>query len=46
MKKKILRKLIKISNSVLGKEKTDEIIDNTVNKVLKEINPKEKKKSE
>lgn len=48
MKKAILRKLTTISESVLGKEETDKIIkeniDKTVNELLEETKPKPKKK--
>lgn len=44
MKKRMLRKLREMSEEVLGEEKTEEIINKTVEKVLKETKPKEKKK--
>lgn len=43
MKKKMLRKLREISEEVLGEDKTDEIIKETVEEVLKETKPKKKK---
>lgn len=43
MKKKMLRKLREISEEVLGKDKTDEIIKETVKEVLNETKPKKKK---
>ena len=44
MKKAILRKLREKCEKVLGKEKTDKIIEDTVKKVLDETKPKENKK--
>ena len=48
MKKAILRKLRAMSESVLGKEETDKIIketvDKTVNELLEETKPRPKKK--
>lgn len=43
MKKAMLRKLRTISNEVLGEEKTNQIIDETVKKVLDDTKPKKKK---
>ena len=43
MKKAMLRKLRAISNEVLGEEKTNQIIDETVKKVLDDTKPKKKK---
>lgn len=43
MKKAMLRKLRAISNEVLGEEKTKQIIDETVKKVLDDTKPKKKK---
>ena len=40
MKKWLLRKLREESEKILGKEKTEEIINETVEKVLKETKPK------
>lgn len=44
MKKSVLRKLRQISEEVLGKEETDRIIKNTVEKVIEETKPKKKTK--
>lgn len=44
MKKAMLRKLRAISNKVLGVEKTNQIIEETVRKVLDETTPKKKSK--
>lgn len=44
MKKSVLRKLRQISEEVLGKEETDQIIKNTVEKVIEETKPKKKTK--
>lgn len=46
MKKAMLRKLRAMSNKVLGVEKTNQIIEETVRKVLDETTPKKKKKSD
>ncbi len=48
MKKAMLRKLREMSNEVLGEEKTNEIINKTVEKILEETKPKKvtKKKSD
>lgn len=43
MKKKMLRKLREMSEEVLGKDKTDEIIKETVKEVLKETKSKKRK---
>lgn len=43
MKKAMLRKLRAISNEVLGEEKTNQIINETVKKVLDDTKPKKKK---
>lgn len=43
MKKRVLRKLREISEEVLGKEKTDEIIEETIKEVLKDTKPKKKR---
>ena len=42
MKKAMLRKLRAMSNEVLGEEKTNQIIEETVKKVLGETTPKKK----
>ena len=42
MKKAVLRKLIEMSEKVIGKEETDKIIDETVKETLEEIKPKKK----
>lgn len=42
MKKAVLRKLREISEKVLGEEKTNKIINDTVKKVLDETAPKKK----
>lgn len=44
MKKKMLRKLRGICNEVLGEQETNQIIEETVKKVLKETKPKKKSK--
>lgn len=44
MKKKMLRKLRKISNDIIGEEKTNKIIEDTIKEVLEETKPKTKKK--
>lgn len=44
MKKAMLRRLRAMSNEVLGEEKTNEIIEETVRKVLEETTPKKKTK--
>jgi hypothetical protein len=44
MKKAMLRKLRALSNDLLGKKETDKIIEDTIKEVLKETEPKEKKK--
>lgn len=44
MKKRMLRKLREMSEQVLGEEKTNEIINDTVKKVLKETKPKKNTK--
>lgn len=44
MKKAMLRRLRAMSNEVLGVEKTNQIIEETVRKVLDEITPKKKNK--
>lgn len=46
MKKAMLRKLRAMSNKILGVEKTNQIIEETVRKVLDETTPKKKKKSD
>ena len=46
MKKAILRKLRAMSNEVLGEEKTNKIIEETVKKFLNETDPKTKKKGD
>lgn len=46
MKKKVLRKLRAMSEKILGEEKTNEIINKTVEKILEETKPKTKKKKE
>ena len=43
MKKAMLRKLRAMSNEVLGEEKTNQIIEETVKKVLEDTKPKKKK---
>ena len=40
----MLRKLRSMSNDILGEEKTNEIIDKTIKKVLKDTKPKKKGK--
>jgi hypothetical protein len=42
MKKAVLRKMIEMSEKVIGKEETDKIIDETVKETLEEIKPKKK----
>lgn len=42
MKKAMLRKLRAMSNEILGEEKTNQIIEETVKKVLEETTPKKK----
>lgn len=42
MKKKTLRKLREMSEKVLGEEKTNKIIEQTIKKVLKETKPNKK----
>lgn len=44
MKKAMLRKIRQMSEEVLGEEKTNEIIDKTIQKVIKETKPKKKTK--
>ncbi len=44
MKKKILRKLREFSNDIIGEEKTNKIIEDTIKEVLEETKPKTKKK--
>lgn len=44
MKKAILRKLIAMSNEILGEEHTNQIIEETVKEVLKETQPAEAEK--
>ena len=44
MKKAMLRKLRAISNEVLGEEKTNQIIEETVKELLEETAPKRKSK--
>lgn len=47
MKKKLFRELRNLANKVLGEEETNKIIDETIEKVVKEIKedkPKKKKK--
>jgi len=46
MKKKMLRKLRKICNDVIGEKETNKIIEDEVNKVLEETRPKKKRKSD
>lgn len=41
-----LKALRKLCNNVLGEEKTEQIIEETVNKVLEETKPKAKKGKE
>lgn len=47
MKKAVLRKLIEMSNKVLGKEETNKVvektIEETVKKIKEDIKPKKKK---
>lgn len=44
MKKAVLRKLRELSEKTIGEEKTNEIIQETVKKVLEETKPKKKGK--
>jgi len=44
MKKAMLRKLRALSEELIGEEETNKIIQNEIEKVLKEIKPKTKKK--
>lgn len=44
MKKAMLRKIRQMSEEVLGEEKTNEIIDKTIQEVIKETKPKKKTK--
>lgn len=44
MKKAMLRKIRQMSEEVLGEEKTNEIIKETIQKVIKETKPKKKTK--
>lgn len=49
MKKRLLRKLRELSERIVGKEETNEIINETVKEVLEETKPKKstrKKKSD
>lgn len=49
MKKRVFRKLRALANEVIGKEETDKIIKEEVDKFLEEIKeekPKKKKKAE
>ena len=43
MKKAMLRKLRAMSNKVLGEEKTNQIIEETIKKILEDTKPKNKK---
>lgn len=44
MKKAMLRKLRAMSDKILGEEKTNQIIEETVRKVLDETTPKKRDK--
>lgn len=44
MKKAILRKIRKMSEEIIGEEKTNKIIEETITKVLEETKPKKKSK--
>lgn len=43
MKKTMLRKLRSMSNKILGEEKTNQIIEETIKEVLEDTKPKKKK---
>lgn len=44
MKKAMLRKLRQISNELIGEEETNKIIQEEIEKILEETNPKPRKK--
>lgn len=44
MKKAVLRKLIELSEKLIGEEETNKIINETVEEVVEEIKPKKKSK--
>ena len=44
MKKKVFRKLRALANEILGKEETDKIIKEEVDKFLEETKPEDKPK--
>lgn len=44
MKKAVLRKLIELSEKLIGEEETNKIINETVEEVAEEIKPKKKSK--